>query len=1118
MFTVIFVNHRAEQQRKNYQFLFQPFIEANEMCFCPWFTEGENVEDAVPDLYRILKGKKEWRAIVLHMDSIDETKKQKAETEDGDDDDVEVCAYSASERNPFDYSHIDRVQEPHSSEIPLIRLTHMLAGYEYSTIREYEEVYEYFNDELDEKRMIPKASFENFYKIQKKLDDVQIRRRIVNQNDVQNMTEDGVKDENLEPHYLFASYFNEKTGQTVRISFDLIFKLLKFQNLVFQFDNRYLYITEASEEPEIITKDCLYRTCKYHGDDCSVSIFQQECIDYFLLHQIEYQLIYRPTNSAEILILDEENLYIEYMDERLRKVCRVLLNDWYKTYRLFKLKSKKDIRLIYVDGTDERELERTNVFIDNRQVRSTRPINFSIDELENYHKLDAVGDETEIRYFRKLAGDSGIVTEDLDKQNLLMESVDCGVSMSERFSMNSVDMFRLLQTHKYALQFSYLPASERITDETGVSSEHGDSLDYLSAMGAGIDNETAGLDTEINASGVELKSLVSDDGINIGQAVTGGAKTDGNWSEDVQFETADDAIVSQGYIEIDRNSLYLYLPSSEDSVQIYLHELLEIEDVFARKDELKLTHRAVKHDSEQLQKQKELNRQYQFSDNRPLELLLFATRHKSETDEKQTFSNAWNSVFDTDKSRFWEFNHYPVNCRFLYMDIMSSENYRFEQDLLNYWIAVLLMARQGAGSLKAYNLYRIRLDLNEEDLNYALNRQLNILQAAYKTLKLELQCAEDYTFKPNEVLFTEEKVTINFDRDQALDMLQREKRSAFSSGDREAELKELNDDSHKITKEKMLSLKTGNKQRVLDNAVKLIRQRTFEFANEEYLLDDYQIKELQAQKTDYERKLLNNGIYSPEEFEEIMRKAEIENRNKIEAATKAREDNEKTKMTWDVVKTVCLVALGLIVVGNGTYIVQSAMQSDVVSENLYNLFISIVVTLIIVALAAACAYFVFRQYSSELEHRENEFKNTVSTVQKADEPFEKQYGDFYSDLLTYLKLQAMYVGMDARKKNDIVSHRRLLEYSRAIHNALDRNEKWLRMFGLERIALKKVYTEGFQEVPVKNPMFYFETVGDDDVVRLNEHEQMKAAYSFVEHVWIERDYLADDCEENDIRG
>ena len=185
---------------------------------------------------------------------------------------------------------------------------------------------------------------------------------------------------------------------------------------------------------------------------------------------------------------------------------------------------------------------------------------------------------------------------------------------------------------------------------------------------------------------------------------------------------------------------------------------------------------------------------------------------------------------------------------------------------------------------------------------------------------------------------------------------------------------------------------------------------------------------------------------------------------------------------------------------------------------LYNLFISIVVTLIIVALAAACAYFVFRQYSSELEHRENEFKNTVSTVQKADEPFEKQYGDFYSDLLTYLKLQAMYVGMDARKKNDIVSHRRLLEYSRAIHNALDRNEKWLRMFGLERIALKKVYTEGFQEVPVKNPMFYFETVGDDDVVRLNEHEQMKAAYSFVEHVWIERDYLADDCEENDIRG
>ncbi len=1108
MFTVIFVNQRAEQQRKNYQFLFQPFIDADEMCFCPWLPDGESIESAVPGLDRILKGKKEWRAIVLHMDSVDEPKEQSSETDEMDEEE-ENCKFTASERNPFDYTHIDNNPMPHNSDIPLIRLTHMLAGYEYSTIREYEEVYEYFNDELDEKRVIPKESIDRFYQIQKHLDEVRIRFKKEKPLDERNSDEefddnaDNNDDDILNQHYLFASYCNEKTGNTVRISFDLLIKLLKFQNLVFQYDNRYLYAADETSEPEIVTKDCLYRTCQYHGDDCRVSIFQQECIEYFLLHRIEYQLIHQQADGDEVL--DEENLYIEYVDERLKKTCRVLLNDWYRTERLFKLKSKSGLRLVYLDGTDERELIRTSVFIDNRQVKSTRPIHFSLDELENYHKLGAIREESEIHYTRDIKGESGTQTVELDKHALLMESVDSGMAMSDRFSMNSIEMFRLLQNNKTALIFSYLPESKRYApQEQGISIDN--VPDYLSKDDI--------LDTE-QTSGVELKALDSDvsqfgnsyiDAQSIRTKVMG--------AEDVQYASETTPNENQDYIEFDRNAICLELPVADASVQISLEELFEIEDIFLRRDELKLTHRAVLHDSKQIQKQKELNKQYQFSDNRPLELLLFATRHKSETDEKQTFNKAWNSVFDTERSRFWEFNHYPVNCRFLYMDLISSRNSRFDQDMLKYWISVLLMARQGTGSLKAYNLYRITLDLNENSLNFAINRQINMLQAAFKNLKQELLCAEDYTFKPNEVLFTEEKVTVNFDRDEALDILQRETRSAFSSGDRDADLKELSDSSHKITKEKMLSLKTGNKQRVLDNAVKLIRQRSFEFANEEYLLDDYQIKELQAQKTDYERKLLNNGIYSPEEFEELMKKAEIENKKKLEAANKAREENEKTKMTWDVVKTVFWVALGLIIVGNGTYIVQSAMQSSVFSENFWNGFIAVVVTIVIILIAGGCAYYVFRQYSKEIEHRENEFKNTVSTVQKSDEPIEKQYGDFYSNLLTYLKLQAMYLGMDARKKNDIAARRRLLEYSRAIQYALERDEKWLRLFGLERIAVKKVYSDGFQEAPVKNPMFYFETAMEDEVVRLNEHEQMNTAYSFIDHVWIERDYLLDDCEDN----
>ncbi len=1112
MFTVIFVNHRAEQQRKNYQFLFQPFIDAGEMCFCPWLPEETSIEKAVPDLYRLLKGKKEWRAIVLQMDSVYENRVRKDVREEEEEGRGRTEKYRASDINPFDYSDVDNEKMPHDSEIPLIRLTHMLAGYEFSPIKKFETIYDYYNDELDEERSIPEKSINGYKQIQKQMDDIRVRY-IPNKDGGDERIPCDVDEEYLDLSYLFASYGDETEGKNVRISVELILKLIQYQNDISQNDSRYLYVRKSEKknalaEPEVLPKDKLFKSCQYLGDDCKLSVFQQECIEYFILHKIEYQLIYRGREVEVPVELPEESVFVEYVDERLKKTCRVQLTDWFKTERLFKIKSKESLGLIYCDGTRERELERTSVFIENGGVRAVRPIRISVDELENYHKFEAAGDESSIQYFRQEEDGDQKQWEALDKHALLMECVENGIPVGMRISVSGIDMFHVLQNHKHELSFMYLPKAVR----------HGEAPKGHRSCESANNVQNCADDADVKKSLFKLQSLDVDEDDD--------ERVQINRASETLCISDSDAPDMREYKELDSACLYVELAAEDegDVVSVSMPELIEIEDVVYRKDELKLNYRAVFHDETEIEKQKELNRKYRLADNRPLELILFATRARAEKDEKQSLRRAWAGVSDVEMAQFWETNHYPVNCRFLYMDIMSSDNFRIEQDLLSYWVGVLLMARnsQGAGCLKAYNLYRMRVELNEKELMYALNRQLNQLDAAYMELQGQLQCAEEYTYQMNDKLFTSEEITVNFTQDKMSEMVQNNKMNYLCEGDREEEERKAREKDRKIEKEKQLTTKIGNKQQILDEAVKQVRKKSFEFVDyysqKNFLLNDYQIKELEAQKIDFERKLINERAYSPEEFEVIQKKIKAESDKKMAEANKAKEAKDKTRMTFDVVKTVCYVAIGLIVVGNGTYMVQAAMQGESASERLYYLAISMGVTLIILAAAAGCAYFVYRQYCKEFDVSHVEYERVMRSVDKLDRPYEETYGNFYSNLLTYMRLQAMFSGIGHRKEKDIASRRKLLDYSRAIQRTRERDEKWLRLFGLERIKLetnelKKLYDHEFMDKPMEDPLFYFVRNDEDDEVRLNETDRMAAVYPFVNHVWIERDYLTDEAEE-----
>lgn len=97
---------------------FQEYLDRGEVDFCAWNPDGNTVETALPDLYRLIAGKREWRAIVVLTPTEEERSRE------------EQQGRAAREQNPFDFL-VNREQNPYEvseSPIPLIRLTQLLGG------------------------------------------------------------------------------------------------------------------------------------------------------------------------------------------------------------------------------------------------------------------------------------------------------------------------------------------------------------------------------------------------------------------------------------------------------------------------------------------------------------------------------------------------------------------------------------------------------------------------------------------------------------------------------------------------------------------------------------------------------------------------------------------------------------------------------------------------------------------------------------------------------------------------------------------------------------------------------------------------------------------------------
>ena len=128
MHTVIILNKHSSDLLKDFKFLFKPFVDKGIISFCDWNESGTDIPSSVPDLYNLIKGRQEWRALVLNTDSMFD----------------HGHPYIADDKNPFDFPYETEDDViPHESNVPMIRLTHMIYGYPAAAVKNFEKGYEY---------------------------------------------------------------------------------------------------------------------------------------------------------------------------------------------------------------------------------------------------------------------------------------------------------------------------------------------------------------------------------------------------------------------------------------------------------------------------------------------------------------------------------------------------------------------------------------------------------------------------------------------------------------------------------------------------------------------------------------------------------------------------------------------------------------------------------------------------------------------------------------------------------------------------------------------------------------------------------------------------------------
>lgn len=515
-------------------------------------------------------------------------------------------------------------------------------------------------------------------------------------------------------------------------------------------------------------------------------------------------------------------------------------------------------------------------------------------------------------------------------------------------------------------------------------------------------------------------------------------------------------------------------------------------------DQLKSIYMEEKTSEEHEKAQKELIERYAFSDVRPREMILIATR-KHFTDEDHIYAS-WKNQLEMESSDFCSRNKYPSICRFLCYSITNAENSMYMKELIEFWISVLTLSvnRIQASSLQAYKLYRMNVTVSIEEMEKLLNDHLNKMSAAYQFVEQRLKVRPVYSFEGEEELVEKQSIPVIFEGEAKDNMYVDAGKIGLSRDCPKDEMSFWNFE----VREKLRNIEKYMKapRRAIDKASQHLKDRTESFYGDEYELDKFQLSDLKEEIERLEMEILASNTRS------IIDEARV--REEINKTDKRVKQDISVRMRKSTVLKVGALVLAVYLLGFVPYLINSYKIGT------EEFFASIGLSLGALALAGLgglIALFILRKrIVRSMEGFNDVIKGMVKDVNASADKFE----DYFSLVCTYMKAQSIYRG--TKLKGDTLSSAKmnLRAHKQALRACIERDEELAVSYGVKRnMEVVRNVTSFFDEnkLPKDNSLYYFESAKSKIEIPLNSTgDLIKAPYSFVAALKIEREDIFDD--------
>lgn len=531
---------------------------------------------------------------------------------------------------------------------------------------------------------------------------------------------------------------------------------------------------------------------------------------------------------------------------------------------------------------------------------------------------------------------------------------------------------------------------------------------------------------------------------------------------------------------------------TDEDIQALADNHEDLKDIFIEKDipeEYKVAAEA-------------LSKKYHFAETRPEKIALISTRTDFAGDEARMVIESWKDHLEMTSSLFCERNHYPSVCRFMCFDFTNSDNSLFDKQLLEFWMSVLTLClnKIAASYLQAYRLYRIDVGIDNDSFSKSINGHLDGLMAAKRYVEKQLSLKPELSFNINEEIVKKEDIPCSVESTSTSNLIVSRAKIGFATDKPTNEFAYWNDEER--DKHKNLETYLKGPRRAINVSANLLRTISDSYKEKTYVLDEFQIDDVNESKYEYEKKILANDIGNTLDKKKMMEELD-EKSKKIRKIISYR-------MRFSTIVIISVIVIFLILLGCIPYIVYGFKSTHKIMP-----FIEITSLMTLLSLLGGVVVLFIQR--NRLRSAINDFNNVMRKIIAKINTYASDFSKYFSDVCTYMKAKSIVKNVQTNSVayNDKLSMLKLHE--NAIDEAISKDLGWVSAFDVKR---KSEYIDNVTGIfdphirPSDSKIYYVAVSEDDTEIQVNESGYyIHTPYDFVSHFILEREDLYDELEE-----